>query len=176
MSYEIAGFPYCSSAMKRREFGMVDMYMQPGYLFRRAHQIATAAFSSAIADLDLTPVQFSAMVAIKENPDIDATRVSELISFDRTTIGHVLGRLERKKLITRENGVVDKRTKLIRLTLLGESTIRKVSERVGEIEETILRPFSANERKTLLKLLTKFAVQSGDRVVKESGASDSKRR
>jgi hypothetical protein len=84
--------------MTKREFTMLDMYVQPGYLIRRAHQVATDAFSAATSDLDLTPVQFSALVAIKDNPDIDATRVSVIIAFDRTTIGHVLGRLEKRKL------------------------------------------------------------------------------
>jgi DNA-binding MarR family transcriptional regulator len=145
-----------------RGFGIANMYVQPGYLIRRAHQAATAAFAAATADLDLTPVQFSALVAIKDNPEIDATRVSEMISFDRTTIGHVLGRLERKKLITRTDGVRDKRTKLIRLTRKGEATIRAVSRRVDEIAEIIFKPFSGGERAALLKLLARF--RSGDQV------------
>jgi MarR family transcriptional regulator, lower aerobic nicotinate degradation pathway regulator len=162
--------------MKQRELGMIDVYVQPGYLIRRAHQAATAAFSAATADLDLTAVQFSALLAIKDNPDIDATRVSEMISFDRTTIGHVLGRLEGKKLITRRDGVLDKRTKLIRLTLKGETMIREVSRRVDEISETILKPFNVSERATLLKLLTKYSGQSGDLVAEDAPASTRKRR
>jgi MarR family transcriptional regulator, lower aerobic nicotinate degradation pathway regulator len=155
--------------MKRRELNLADMYLQPGYLIRRAHQTATAAFAVATADLDLTAVQFSALIAIKDNPDVDATRVSEMIAFDRTTIGHVLGRLEEKKLITRRDGVVDKRTKLIRLTLKGESMIREVSQRIDGIATTILKPFSANEQATLLRLLTRFATP-GEPTTEETAA------
>src|ERR1700722_14828712 len=157
--------------MKQHEFTIADMYVQPGYLLRRAHQAATAAFSAATADLDLTPVQFSSLIAIRDNPDIDATRVSEMISFDRTTIGLVLERLENKKLITRRNGVRDKRTKLIRLTLKGESAIREVSSRVDEITETILKPFSIGERAALLKLLKRFSMQPVDQLAAEVPAS-----
>ena len=148
--------------MKRKELKISDMYAQPGYLIRRAHQAATAAFSAATADLDLTPVQFSALLAIKDNPDIDATRVSEMISFDRTTIGHVLERLERKKLIARKSGVHDKRTKLIRLTSKGQAVIREVSSRVDGIAEHILQPFSAGDRALLLRLLGKFRDPSNE--------------
>ena len=81
-----------------------ESYAQPGYLVRRVHQIATAAFMTETRDTDLTPVQFAALLAIRENPGIDATRVSDLISIDRTTIGHVVTLLERKKLITRRVG------------------------------------------------------------------------
>lgn len=145
-----------SSVMKKREMKILDMYVQPGYLIRRAHQTATAVFSSATRDLDLTAVQFSALLSIKDNPDIDATRVSEMISFDRTTIGHVLERLERKGWIIRKGGVKDKRTKLIRLTPAGKAIVQKVSDRVNSIGEEILRPFNITERTALLRLLSKF--------------------
>ena len=79
------------------------------------------------------------------------------ISFDRTTIGHVLARLETKQLIVRRGGMLDKRTKMIRLTLKGESLIREVSKRVDEIGEIILKPFNPDERTALLKLLAKSA-------------------
>lgn len=148
--------------MARRDLTFQDMHAQPGYLIRRAHQAAAAAFAFSTSDLDLTPVQFSALLAIKTTPDIDATRVSEMISFDRTTIGLVLGRLERKKLITRRNGVKDKRTKLLRLTSKGEATVREVSHRVEAIAETILKPFNSSERIQLLKLLSKFNTVSAD--------------
>jgi MarR family transcriptional regulator, lower aerobic nicotinate degradation pathway regulator len=148
--------------MKKHGIELSEMYSQPGYLIRRAHQAATAAFAAATSDLDLTPVQFSALIAIKDNPDIDATRVSEIISFDRTTIGHVLARLETKRLIVRQSGTLDKRTKTIRLTLTGESLIRKVSQRVEEIGDIILKPFNPGERTALLTLLAKFCTRPVD--------------
>jgi MarR family transcriptional regulator, lower aerobic nicotinate degradation pathway regulator len=63
-----------------------DMYNQPGHLIRRVYQFSTAALVEAKSS-ELTPVQFSALVAIRESPGIDATRVGELIYFDRATIG-----------------------------------------------------------------------------------------
>ena len=161
--------------MKRREIELFDIYAQPGYLIRRAHQTATAAFAAATSDLDLTAVQFSALLAIKDYPDIDATRVSEMISFDRTTIGHVLARLEAKQLILRRSGTLDKRTKMIRITLKGETLIREVSRRVDEIGEIVLRPFSPGERAELLKLLAKFSAQPVNERVEQPRASAPRR-
>jgi MarR family transcriptional regulator, lower aerobic nicotinate degradation pathway regulator len=157
--------------MKKHGIELSEIYAQPGYLIRRAHQTVTAAFAAVTSDLDLTPVQFSALIAIKDNPDIDATRVSEIISFDRTTIGHVLARLETKRLIVRRGGTLDKRTKMIRLTLSGESLIREVSQRVDEIGDIILKPFNPDERSTLLKLLAKFSAQSVNEQIEQPRAS-----
>ena len=72
----------------------------PGHLIRRAQQIAVAIFMEECAAYDLTPVQYAALVAIRENPGTDATRLSSLIALDRSTLGNVLERLEARKLVT----------------------------------------------------------------------------
>jgi len=135
------------------------LYRQPGHLIRRAHQIASAAFvmEAQRQNLDLTAVQFSALVAIRDNPGTDATRVSEYISFDRTTIGHVLARLEKKGLITRTPGIEDKRTKRLRITSEGQEVIQAITGVVPAIAERILGRLSDDERRTLLVLLARLA-------------------
>ncbi len=79
---------------------MDDFHDMPGHLIRRAHQISTAQFAEECAGFDLTSVQYAALVAIKANPDVDATRLSALIAFDRSTIGGVLERLEAKGFVS----------------------------------------------------------------------------
>ena len=74
-----------------------DLYTQPGHLIRRAQQIAVALFIEECAEFDLTPVQYAALVADQEHPGIDATRLSALIAFDRSTLGNVLERLEARR-------------------------------------------------------------------------------
>jgi len=49
-----------------------DLYSKPGHLIRRAQQIAVAIFMEECANFDLTPVQYAALVAIRENPGTDA--------------------------------------------------------------------------------------------------------
>jgi len=66
-----------------------------GHLIRRAHQISTAYFLEECGG-DLTAVQYAALVTIGAHPGIDATRPSEIIYFDRSTIGDVLDRMEGK--------------------------------------------------------------------------------
>ena len=130
-----------------------DTYRQPGHLIRRAHQIATAVFMQEAKAFDLTAVQFSALVVIREHPGTDATRVSDLIYFDRSTIGNVLDRLEKKSLIRRETGVEDRRTKRLYLTPQGRVVLRKIAAKLPQISNNILKPLSAADRARLLKLL-----------------------
>ena len=84
-----------------------DLHSQPGHLIRRAQQIAVAIFMEECAAYDLTPVQCAALVAIKENPGTDATRLSRMIAFDRSTLGNVLDRLEFRKLLGRYSSPED---------------------------------------------------------------------
>ncbi len=72
----------------------------PGHLIRRVHQVSTAYFAEECGG-DLTAVQYAALVAIGAHPGIDATRLSEIIYFDRSTIGDVLDRMEGKGWILR---------------------------------------------------------------------------
>jgi MarR family transcriptional regulator, lower aerobic nicotinate degradation pathway regulator len=130
-----------------------DTYRQPGHLIRRAHQMATAVFMQEAKAFDLTPVQFSALVVIDEHPGTDATRVSDLIYFDRSTIGNVLDRLEKKGLIRREAGIEDRRTKRLFLAPQGRVVLRKIAAKLPRISDAILEPLQAADRKRLVKLL-----------------------
>jgi DNA-binding MarR family transcriptional regulator len=134
---------------------------QAGQLIRRAHQAATAIFMSEAKGFDLTPVQFAALIAIRDHPGIEATRVGDLIYFDRSTIGNVLERLERKGWILREPGVQDRRTKALFLTPDGKVVIRKVAAKVPAIAERILAPLTDKERKYFLSMLSRL-VQNGN--------------
>ena len=91
----------------------------PGYLFRRMQQIAVAIFVEECKDFDLTPVQYAAMIALRTHPGIDATRLSAVIAFDRSTLGSVIERLEAKSYIERKPAVEDKRVKLLYITRAG---------------------------------------------------------
>ena len=61
---------------------MDDVYSKPGHLFRRMQQIAVAIFMEECKGFDLTPVQYASLVAVRDYPGIDATRLSALIAFD----------------------------------------------------------------------------------------------
>src|ERR1044072_1226134 len=84
-----------------------------GHLIRRVYQVSTAMFAAECGALDLTPVQYAALVAIQSHPRIDATRLSQVIYFDRSTIGDVLDRMESKGWIVRHPSAEDRRIKLV---------------------------------------------------------------
>ena len=96
--------------------GLAALQEMPGHLVRRAHQVSTALFAEECRHFDLTSVQFAALFVLRAAGELDATRLAELIAFDRSTIGDVIERLELKGWIARTGSGDDRRVKLIRLT------------------------------------------------------------
>ena len=130
-----------------------DLHGTPGHLIRRAQQIAVALFMEECAELDLTPVQYAALVAVHEHPGIDATRLSALIAFDRSTLGNVLERLEARKLVQRYASPEDKRVKLLRLSPAGIAMLARASAPVMRAQQRILAPLNPSDRERLIVLL-----------------------
>ncbi len=136
---------------------MDRFYEMPGHLIRRAHQLSSAIFAEECAAFDLTPVQYAALSAIEANQDVDATRLSTLIAFDRSTIGDVLERLEAKGWIHRTPSRNDRRIKLVRLTSEGAQLLEDVAPAVRRVQERLLAPLAPRDQTTMLRLLTQLA-------------------
>src|SRR5215469_12532154 len=129
---------------------MDAVYTAPGYLFRRMQQIAVAIFMEECRDFDLTPVQYAALIAIHTHPGIDATRLSAVIAFDRSTLGSVIERLEAKELIERKPSPDDRRVKLLHLTKAGAALLRDIKPAVDRAQVRMLQPLKSADRKTLM--------------------------
>ncbi|WP_407177419.1 MarR family winged helix-turn-helix transcriptional regulator [Bradyrhizobium sp. STM 3562] len=135
---------------------MDAVYTKPGYLFRRMQQIAVAIFVEECKTFETTPVQYAALVAIQTHPGIDATRLSAVIAFDRSTLGSVIERLEAKGLIERKPASHDKRVKLLYLTRAGAKLLRDIMPSVDRAQARMLQPLKPADRKVLMGLLAQL--------------------
>jgi DNA-binding MarR family transcriptional regulator len=140
---------------------MSDIYAMPGHLIRRVHQISTAIFAEECAASGLTSVQFAALTAIRENPDVDATRLSSLIAFDRSTLGDVLERLEAKGWISRGPSPTDKRIKLLHLSPAGSAVLASVEPEVRRVQTRLLEPLTPGDRIEMMRMLTRLVQLHG---------------
>jgi MarR family transcriptional regulator, lower aerobic nicotinate degradation pathway regulator len=144
--------PTLASSHKVRE----SFSQLPGHLIRRVHQVSTAYFAEECG-ADLTAVQYAALVAIGAHPNIDATRLSEAIYFDRSTIGDVLDRMEAKGWIVRESTLSDRRVKLLKLSPAGRDVQQQAASGIRRVQQRLLAPLTQSEAKTLIRLLARIA-------------------
>jgi DNA-binding MarR family transcriptional regulator len=135
---------------------MSKLYGMPGHLIRRVHQISTAIFAEECAGHGLTSVQYAALTAIQENPDTDATRLSSLIAFDRSTLGDVLERLEARGYIIRTPSSYDKRTKILTLSQAGHDVLATIEPAVRRVQQRLLAPLEAKDGLRIAALLTEL--------------------
>jgi MarR family transcriptional regulator, lower aerobic nicotinate degradation pathway regulator len=148
------------STIPKRQKVLESFSRMPGHLIRRVHQVSTAYFTEECGP-DLTAVQYAALVAIGSNPYIDATRLSQIIYFDRSTIGDVLDRIESKGWIVRQATASDRRVKLLTLAPAGEDVLRQVMPAIRRVQERLLAPLTPGEAKTMVRLLMKMADAAG---------------
>jgi DNA-binding MarR family transcriptional regulator len=134
---------------------LTKVYTKPGHLIRRCQQIAVALFieEASASGFDLTPVQYAALVAILEKPGIEATTLSALLAFDRSTLGDVIERLVGKRLVDRTPDPQDRRVKRLSVTAEGARTAAAIEPAVERAQTRILAPLGAADRKRFLALL-----------------------
>lgn len=128
-----------------------------GHLIRRLHQTSTQVFANRMQKdgINLTPVQFAALDAIRAYPGADQARIAAQIAYDKATIGGVIDRLEKKGLVTRTISDRDKRARVITLSREGQDLFTEMRPVVSELQSDILKGLDPLEREQFLTLATK---------------------
>ncbi len=132
------------------------VYDMPGHLVRRLNQIAVSIFLEGTREFGITPVQFSALSAIRSIPGIDQRRLARVIAFDRSTIGDVVQRLEKRGLVLSEKGTLDRRTKRLFVSEEGLNTLSEMQDAVWKTNDDLLKSLSEGERTIFMFLLKKL--------------------
>lgn len=129
---------------------------RPGFMIRRAHQIATAVFLDETAELGITTTQFGILFLLAQRSRIDQVTVARLLGLDRSTTGMVLRTLENAGYVARVVEPTDKRRRSLELTPAGAELLDRLEGPAGRAVERLLAPLSPEERPLLLALLAKL--------------------
>ncbi|NTF34228.1 MarR family winged helix-turn-helix transcriptional regulator [Rhizobium skierniewicense] len=133
-----------------------DIYESPAHLIRRCQQISVSLFMEELGELDLTPIQYASLLAIRDQPDIDQRSLSKIIAIDRSTVGTVLRTLEVKGLIERAVPSDNQRIKTARISQEGERVLVDTSDRIAAVQRRLLKPLDVHDQKVFLSLLSKL--------------------
>lgn len=135
----------------------------PGHLIRRLHQLSTKVFTDRVkeAGFNLTPIQFVALDALRENEGIDQAGLAEAIAKDRATTGAVADRLEQKGLVTRQVSPRDKRARVLALTDEGRARLAAMTPVVEALQTDILPGLTAEEYAQFIALAEKATRHGG---------------
>jgi DNA-binding MarR family transcriptional regulator len=130
---------------------------QAGHLLRRAHQRHSAIFQESIGDEQLTPLQFAALVKLRDVGEVSQNLLGRLTAMDAATMQGVIKRLACRNLILRRADPDDRRRLILSLSDEGRGLINRLLSNGSKVTDRTLAPLSQKEQKTFLQLLTKLA-------------------
>jgi DNA-binding MarR family transcriptional regulator len=131
----------------------MELNALPGHCVRRLQQIAVAIFMQESGESGVTPVQFAVLQALAHRSGIDQRTLAGVVSFDTSTIGGVIDRLEARGLLTRSHSDGDRRVRLLHLTPEGEALLADLMPSMQRTQQRLLEPLSAADRKDFMRMM-----------------------
>ena len=128
---------------------------QVGFLMRVAMQRHTSIFMSSMVE-DLTQTQFAVMAKLYEVGPSSQNHLGRLVYLDAATIKGVVDRLRLRDFITTGSDPTDRRRRAVSLTDKGSKIMKSALRAAAEISVKTLRPLTAEEQRTLTRLLKKI--------------------
>ncbi|MDB5749741.1 MAG: transcriptional regulator [Ramlibacter sp.] len=130
-----------------------ELQSLPGHCIRRLQQIAVAIFMQESGATGVTPVQFAVLQALAAQGGIDQRSLARAVSFDTSTIGGVIDRLESRGFLTRSLSATDRRVRLLDLTPAGEALLAQLTPSMQRTQKRILEPLPARDRKEFMRMV-----------------------
>jgi DNA-binding MarR family transcriptional regulator len=137
------------------DYGLLDSLV--GYGVRRAQLAIYDDFIRSLAQWDITPPRFSALVIIGNNPGLKLTDLANVLAVARSGAVILADTLEARGLVERRDSATDRRAWGLHLTRAGRALLEKTTRAVREQDERVSATLTAVERDTLLRLLRKVA-------------------
>ena len=131
-----------------------------GYNARRAALAIIGSFLEHMAVYDLRPVDFSVLSLITHNPGITSRQLCSALSILPPNLVGMINALQERGLIARRPHPHDGRATGLHLTPMGQTLMRDAEQTASELEAQATSRLSANERKTLMRLLQKIYIKA----------------
>jgi DNA-binding MarR family transcriptional regulator len=149
----------------------------PTAIARRFHQICVAKTSGMVSEAGLTPLQYGVLLHLSKltgKPGIDQNSLADRLNVDRNTASLLVEELVKAGLVERQINGADRRARILSLTSKGERLYARLRPVHLAVNESILAPISARERKLLIALLIR--VVEGNLAQEDRGLGGRKRR
>jgi len=129
-----------------------------GYFLRRAQVAVFQDFIRTLAEIDISPAQYSVLVVIGANRGPSQAEVAEFLGIERARLVRMLDHLEKRGLTQRLPSATDRRSHALHLTAAGQKTLKRAKALAGTHETRLLGRIGAGHHKLLLELLREFEV------------------
>ena len=128
---------------------------QVGFILRQCYQRHATLFAECFGE-EFTPMQWAVIAKLAETGGCSQNMLGRLTAMDVATIKGVVERLIRRTLIEARPDPTDRRRLSLTLTPQGHSAYERWAARAAGVSEETLSPLAADERRTLMQLLSRL--------------------
>ena len=128
-----------------------------GGMIKQIHDCLEKDANNGLRSQELTMAQGEALIQIHtaEGQQMPLKELERRMHVAQSTAAGIVVRMEQKGLVESFGDAADRRIKMVRMTQKGEDACRKADRHMEQMEQKLLQPLTAEERKTLLSLLEK---------------------
>ncbi|SOZ37064.1 MarR family winged helix-turn-helix transcriptional regulator [Cupriavidus neocaledonicus] len=137
------------------DYGVLDNLV--GYAIRRAQIRIYEDFVQSLAQWQITPPRFSALVIISRNPHLKLTELAQILGIARSGAVLLVDALEAMKLVARRPAAGDRRAYSLVLTPAGRRTLEAATQAVVAHDAHVSSALGETEQATLKALLARLA-------------------
>lgn len=132
------------------------------HLMRQIFQLHTAQWQHE--QPQLTKPQFAVMSTVDAHPGIEQALLTKAAVSTKATLAELLSRLEKRRLVIRQQDSEDKRRRQVYLTAEGRRLLNEARPLATQVDDRFLDLLTADEQQELSRLLCKLRdkAESGD--------------
>jgi DNA-binding MarR family transcriptional regulator len=125
-----------------------------GYLVRQASVAVRAAMEKALADIEITPPQFSVLTMIVSYPGVSGADLARLTFLTPQTINVIVGNLEKAGAIKKSADAAHGRILRLNATAKGQALLKRCRARVMEVEDRLVGLAGRDEDRVVRRWLS----------------------
>ncbi len=133
-------------------------------------ELSTVLEDQLLRDAGLSGSEYAVLVELSHSPDgvLRARELGSELGWDRSRLSHLVGRMEKRRLVAREECEEDARGSMVRLTDAGRATVDGVAPEHSEaIRRYFFNALSKDELETFATVVDRLRVN-----LARQGASD----
>lgn len=130
-----------------------------GGLIKHLHKLFEQAINKKMVSANITASQMEVLVYVyfknAEGLEVNQVDIEKNLNLKNPTVTGLISRLEKKGYLKREKSSKGNNYKSVVVTESGKSIIENGQSLVSEVENEMLSPLDENEKKELIRLITK---------------------
>jgi DNA-binding MarR family transcriptional regulator len=134
-----------------------ELVARSGFLLVRLGMTFKNRALEELARVGFSQYDYSVMALLDERPPETQAQVADTLGLDRSQLVRILDGLEDRGLIARQRDRADRRRHMVSVTAAGRRQLQRLRATIDQIEDDLLAPLDAADRKALHALLLQLA-------------------